>query len=312
MADQNKVLITGVSGNIGYELAKLFAEDGVQVHGTCRMINDRTEELCDLGVKVHELDMRAIFDVKMCASRLRNEGVNTLVLNAGKFIIGDYSDPNFKEKEINAFGVHCEGPKAAAHSFVRAHFPGDDSENPLITYVSSIVQPYALGKHHGHKEHDVLPFPIDPYTTSKVAGAIAIDHIVRRENLHRDEGNQVLRFVPILGCVKTGMTVDECEAIRPYLEEESGEEWSQERIEEEVLKGFNAGTFRKDGVLEPRFFSARETAQFIKDGINLTRDKGYSLTIAQPGTFETAPLIGEYTPRALDVLVRDGSAKYIV
>jgi uncharacterized protein len=99
-------LITGASGGIGYELAKLFARDHYNLVLVARSgdkLNQVAGELREqfgVAVKTMALDLAADQTVTMLFERLKSEGqaVDVLVNNAGFGVLGDFAE--MAEEEV--------------------------------------------------------------------------------------------------------------------------------------------------------------------------------------------------------------------
>jgi uncharacterized protein len=97
------VLITGASGGIGYELAKLFARDHhtlVLVARSADKLKQAAAELRPTGVSVNTmaLDLRQPFAPKFLFDQLRGMAVDILINNAGFGCYGNFAQ--MPEEEI--------------------------------------------------------------------------------------------------------------------------------------------------------------------------------------------------------------------
>lgn len=105
-ANPQTVLITGASGGIGYELAKLFARDGYQLVLVARSGNNLIQVAEELKnnfhctVKTIALDLATSPAPKFLFDQLQSEGivVDILVNNAGFGAFGDFAE--MPEEEI--------------------------------------------------------------------------------------------------------------------------------------------------------------------------------------------------------------------
>lgn len=100
------VLITGASSGIGYELAKLFSNDGYNLILVARSLNNLKkvkEELStkDIDIRVIDLDLSKAEECDKLISfvEANNLSVEILVNNAGVGSFGNFSDISWKEEE---------------------------------------------------------------------------------------------------------------------------------------------------------------------------------------------------------------------
>lgn len=102
------VVITGASGGIGYQTAKIFVEEGYTVYGLSRKAGDLP------GVRYISTDLTDEDSVKAAFVKINSEAgaVNILINNAGSGISGaieftDLSDAQY-QLDLNFFGtVRC-------------------------------------------------------------------------------------------------------------------------------------------------------------------------------------------------------------
>ncbi|MCF6515224.1 SDR family NAD(P)-dependent oxidoreductase [Lactobacillus sp. S2-2] len=111
MIMQNKViLITGATSGIGYQTAKLLAEQGYQVYGAGRRV-DKLEPLKEIGVRSVKLDITDEDSIKSAVDQvIRQAGkIDVLINNAGYGSYGAIEDVSIEEAkrqfDVNLFGL---------------------------------------------------------------------------------------------------------------------------------------------------------------------------------------------------------------
>ena len=98
-----KILITGVSGNIGKAICKLFYEDNWEVYGTYFENNKRSEKICN---KLYELDISSETSITKLAKDIGR--LDALVNNAGINIPNDFDKISLKDWD-KIFSVNARG-----------------------------------------------------------------------------------------------------------------------------------------------------------------------------------------------------------
>lgn len=104
--EKNYVLITGASSGIGYELAKLYANDGHNLILIARNI-DRLKivesELnkYNIEIKILNLDISKDYDIEKLFNyvEINKLNINTLINNAGIGSFGDFKDIEWEKEE---------------------------------------------------------------------------------------------------------------------------------------------------------------------------------------------------------------------
>lgn len=100
------VLITGASSGIGYELAKLYANDGHNLILIARNIDKLKKvesELCkyNIEIKILSLDISKDSDIKKLFNyvEINKLNINTLINNAGIGSFGNFKDIEWEKEE---------------------------------------------------------------------------------------------------------------------------------------------------------------------------------------------------------------------
>ncbi|KYH13840.1 SDR family NAD(P)-dependent oxidoreductase [Staphylococcus kloosii] len=126
MKDTNKlVLITGASSGLGFELAKLFANDGydVAMSGSSERIYDSAQEIEKIGVETYpfQADASTYDGVENFWSFVENKNrkIDAAVLNVGISIGGAFLDNDLDEElkliDINISGMVHMAKRVAQH-----------------------------------------------------------------------------------------------------------------------------------------------------------------------------------------------------
>lgn len=107
---QKIILITGASSGMGYETARILAEQGHRVYGAARRV-ERIQELAQYGVQALPLDITDEASIEACVKEIiAHEGrIDVLVNNAGYGYLGAIEDVSMAEAkrqfEVNIFGL---------------------------------------------------------------------------------------------------------------------------------------------------------------------------------------------------------------
>ncbi|MDE0471910.1 MAG: SDR family oxidoreductase [Ekhidna sp.] len=114
-AKSKNILITGASTGIGYDLVKVFLDNGYKVFGSVRRREDAERLINNFGVNFKPLffDVTDYAAVDAAAKTLQreigNEGLGGLINNAGIAVAGPFIDLNveaFKHQfDVNVFGL---------------------------------------------------------------------------------------------------------------------------------------------------------------------------------------------------------------
>lgn len=112
MAEANKplALITGASSGIGYELAKQFAEHGYDLLVVAEDdgIQRAAKDFEGLGAQVEAIqsDLATFDGVEKVAKRVEGRPVDSLVLNAGVGVWGDFATETKLEDELKLIALN--------------------------------------------------------------------------------------------------------------------------------------------------------------------------------------------------------------
>ncbi|ODS38469.1 MAG: short-chain dehydrogenase [Candidatus Altiarchaeales archaeon WOR_SM1_86-2] len=113
MNNKETALITGASSGIGYELSRLFAQDGYNLVLVARnkevldQLADELEKEFEISTKVISKDLSVAASPKEIFDELRQESirVDVMVNNAGFNVYGNFSETDLK-KELQMIQVH--------------------------------------------------------------------------------------------------------------------------------------------------------------------------------------------------------------
>jgi NAD(P)-dependent dehydrogenase (short-subunit alcohol dehydrogenase family) len=104
------ILITGASSGMGYETARILAEQGHSVYGAARRVQ-KIEELAPYGVQALPLDITDEASITACVKELisREGRIDVLINNAGYGYFGAIEDVPMADAkhqfEVNIFGL---------------------------------------------------------------------------------------------------------------------------------------------------------------------------------------------------------------
>lgn len=107
---QKVILITGASSGMGYETARILAEQGHRVYGAARRVQ-KIEELASHGVQALPLDITDEASIVACVKEVisREGRIDVLINNAGYGYLGAIEDVSIADAkhqfEVNIFGL---------------------------------------------------------------------------------------------------------------------------------------------------------------------------------------------------------------
>ena len=115
------VLITGANRGLGYEFVKQYSENGFEVLACCRNKNNAKElkELAETSnkIKVYELDVGNVKEIKNLSQQLQNEKIDVLINNAGIYRSSTVGNINYDEW-IESFKVNTIAPYQIVENFL--------------------------------------------------------------------------------------------------------------------------------------------------------------------------------------------------
>ncbi|MFC6101463.1 SDR family NAD(P)-dependent oxidoreductase [Olivibacter domesticus] len=154
---KNYTLITGATSGIGYELAKLFAEDGHNLILIARSLDDLEKvgaELSRYGVDVITIS-KDLFDRQAPLEiydeiRLQDIAVNILVNDAGQGVYGEFIETDL-QKELDIVQLNISACIALTKMFLRDMvLKGEGKILNLSSIAGKIPGPYQA-VYHGTK-----------------------------------------------------------------------------------------------------------------------------------------------------------------
>ena len=186
------ILITGASSGMGYETARILAQQGHRVYGAARRVQ-KIDELAQYGVQALPLDITNEASIIACVKEIisREGRIDVLINNAGYGYFGAIEDVPMADAkhqfEVNIFGLARMTQEVLPH--MRKHHSG------RIVNLASVAghvtlafgawynaTKYALEAFSDALRMEVKPFGIDVVIIEPGAirtnwGIIAADHL---------------------------------------------------------------------------------------------------------------------------------------
>ena len=126
MKNEKLALITGASNGIGYELAKIFAQnnfDLILVARGQKKLDETKKELEKFKVKVHTYaaDLSSFDDIVSLKSWSTDAGhqIDVLVLNAGQGYGGDFIHSTLLERELELIRLNVDSVVHMSKLFIK-------------------------------------------------------------------------------------------------------------------------------------------------------------------------------------------------
>lgn len=144
MADRKFVMITGSTSGLGFELAKLFANDGydVAMSGSSENIYNSAKEIEKLGVEAYpfQADASTYEGVEAFWKfvKSKNRKLDSAVLNVGMSIGGSFLDNDLQE-ELKLIDLNIKGTVHMAKRVVRDMVPNKEGDILIVSSVSATL-----------------------------------------------------------------------------------------------------------------------------------------------------------------------------
>ncbi|WP_273853046.1 SDR family NAD(P)-dependent oxidoreductase [Guptibacillus spartinae] len=144
MADRKFVMITGSTSGLGFELAKLFANDGydVAMSGSSENIYNSAKEIEKSGVEAYpfQADASTYEGVEAFWKfvKSKNRKLDSAVLNVGMSIGGSFLDNDLKE-ELKLIDLNIKGTVHMAKRVVRDMVPNKEGDILIVSSVSATL-----------------------------------------------------------------------------------------------------------------------------------------------------------------------------
>ncbi|MBN8236366.1 SDR family NAD(P)-dependent oxidoreductase [Halobacillus kuroshimensis] len=144
MTDRKLVMITGSTSGLGFELAKLFANDGydVAMSGSSETIYQSAEEIEELGVEAYpfQADASTYDGVEAFWQFVKNKGRNldAAVLNVGIGMGGSFLENDLQE-ELKLIDINVSGTVHMAKRVVQHMVPNQAGDIMIVSSVSATL-----------------------------------------------------------------------------------------------------------------------------------------------------------------------------
>jgi len=118
-----KAMVTGATGGIGLEIAKLLASYGYQVTGVARRLDTMQEQIAKFSGTGHA-DLSNNEDIKKIATHLNENKYDLLVNNAGRGLYGKFADIPIDD-QLNMISLNIDSMLSLSHAFLSTAKTGD-------------------------------------------------------------------------------------------------------------------------------------------------------------------------------------------
>ena len=182
MANSMKVLITGITGRVGANVARHFLQKGHSVRGFVWPGDRQSEKLQQVGAEIVEGDLASNADVKSAA-----DGQEVILhLGAAFQAGGPFTPEQYFDTNIKGYFNVLEAALGL----------GDNLRHVILTSTDATMFKYPPGGIAEPIREDSLPLvTTEWYGYSKVVGEHLVDRYVRHENLRAT----VIRFANVWG-----------------------------------------------------------------------------------------------------------------
>ena len=144
MTDRKFVMITGSTSGLGFELAKLFANDGydVAMSGSSENIFKSAKDIEELGVEAYpfQADASTYEGVEEFWKfvKSKNRKLDSAVLNVGMSIGGSFLDNDLQE-ELKLIDLNIKGTVHMAKRVVQDMVPNKEGDILIVSSVSATL-----------------------------------------------------------------------------------------------------------------------------------------------------------------------------
>ncbi len=144
MTDRKFVMITGSTSGLGFELAKLFANDGydVAMSGSSENIFKSAKDIEELGVEAYpfQADASTYEGVEEFWKfvKSKNRKLDSAVLNVGMSIGGSFTDNDLQE-ELKLIDLNIKGTVHMAKRVVQDMVPNKEGDILIVSSVSATL-----------------------------------------------------------------------------------------------------------------------------------------------------------------------------
>ncbi len=141
------VLITGANRGLGLEFARQYAQQNWRVLAACRGVSEQLRELAagHESLSVHLLDVTDATGIRRLADELKDQPIDVLLNNAGRFGRGSFGDSTVDSQSFGqidyddwqqTLAVNLMGPMRMAEQFVE-HVAASE-QRKIVTLTSML------------------------------------------------------------------------------------------------------------------------------------------------------------------------------